>query len=132
MSPTVEILMPHLQPGTHWGEMLCWFKRSGQLVRPGESIAEIREGNQTTIIRAFDHGILTEVLVQEGDQVSVGEVVARIHLNGHQLLPEEDGEGFSRSRHEEIIDLDWQGSPDREEPVPGLSEQERYPESFEW
>jgi pyruvate/2-oxoglutarate dehydrogenase complex dihydrolipoamide acyltransferase (E2) component len=132
MSAVVEILMPHLQPGVHNGELLCWFKRTGQLVRPGESIAEIREAGRTTTIRSFDHGIILELLAEEGTGVRVGDVVAKVQFNGESELLVETSDGMNRERQHAVVDFDWDTSPDLEEPVPGIADSERYPESFEW
>ena len=128
---TVEILMPHLQPGIRSGELLCWFKRAGQLVRPGESIAEIREGDKVTTIRSFDHGMITEIVAREGSIITVGAVVAKLQFNGNQGIAAEILEGRQRGIPRGVEELEWSLAGDLEDPDPFLDDQERFPESFE-
>ena len=82
MEYIVELLMPKLSREATQGEIQQWFKRNGQLVRKGEGIAEIHSGDQITICKASDHGMLVEILAEEGRPVSAGQVIARLHFNG--------------------------------------------------
>lgn len=108
MEYLVELLMPKLSREATEGEIQQWFKRPGQLVRKGESLAEVNSGNQTTVCRASDYGMLVEVLVEEGRPVSAGQVIARLHFNGE--LEVEDSEHSIESLRfevEEVSVIDW-------------------------
>jgi pyruvate/2-oxoglutarate dehydrogenase complex dihydrolipoamide acyltransferase (E2) component len=119
MEYLVELLMPKLTREVNFGEVQQWFNRPGQLVRKGESIAEIQAGTQVTVCRASDHGMLVDILVEEGRAVSSGEVIARLHFNG-EIGPGmfdppaelEDPEHAIESMHleteERIVPIDWE------------------------
>lgn len=120
MEYLVELLMPKLTREVNFGEIQQWFKRPGQLVRKGESIAEIQSGSQITVCRASDHGMLVEVLVEEGRAVSAGEVIARLHFNGEigpgMFDPPEDIEDPEHviesmrpgEEEERVAPIDWE------------------------
>ncbi|NYT23743.1 2-oxo acid dehydrogenase subunit E2 [Alcaligenaceae bacterium] len=73
----VDILMPGVGAGTTHGKIIQWFKRTGETVSVGDVLAEIETDKAVIELEAFDEGVLSEILVQAGDQeVAVGERVA--------------------------------------------------------
>jgi pyruvate dehydrogenase E2 component (dihydrolipoamide acetyltransferase) len=61
-----------------YGMVTKWFKREGELVKKGEPLFEVEAEKVTTIIESPTDGILSEILVAEGFEANVGEVVAII------------------------------------------------------
>lgn len=75
-----DITMPKMGFDMQEGTIIRWLKKPGDEVRRGEPIAEIETDKVTIEIEAFESGILTEIVVQEGQSAPVNAVIAR--LNG--------------------------------------------------
>jgi len=103
MEHLVELLMPKLWSGARVGEIEQWFKREGQLVRRGESLAQVKEGGSRTVCRSSDYGVLVEIVAQEGQPVTVGDVIARLRFNGDSGPAMFEEEGLQLSRREEGV-----------------------------
>lgn len=74
----VEIFMPKYGLSMREGTIAQWIKREGERVEKGESIAEATTEKIANSIEAPVSGILSEIIVQEGDTVAVGTVLAFI------------------------------------------------------
>ena len=60
------------------GTIAEWLKKVGDRVEEGEPIAVIETEKVNTDLEAPESGVLKEILVQEGETVDVGTVLARI------------------------------------------------------
>jgi pyruvate dehydrogenase E2 component (dihydrolipoamide acetyltransferase) len=60
------------------GTVAEWLKKVGDRVDEGEPIAVIETEKVNTDLEAPESGVLKEILVQEGETVEVGTVLARI------------------------------------------------------
>jgi pyruvate/2-oxoglutarate dehydrogenase complex dihydrolipoamide acyltransferase (E2) component len=60
------------------GTIVQWFKSVGDTVTNGEPIAEAEAEKANFVIEAPSSGILTEILVREGEEVPVRTVLALI------------------------------------------------------
>ncbi|MGQ9893689.1 MAG: dihydrolipoamide acetyltransferase family protein [Roseiflexus sp.] len=80
-----DITMPKMGFDMQEGTIVRWLKKPGDEVRRGEPIAEIETDKVTIEIEAFESGILTEIVVQEGQSAPVNAVIARLNSgNGSQ------------------------------------------------
>ena len=77
MADAIQILMPMEQEGSK-SVVRAWLKKVGDAVKRDEPIFEISTDKVDAEIPAPNAGVLVEVLVTEGQTVSVGTVVARI------------------------------------------------------
>jgi pyruvate dehydrogenase E1 component beta subunit len=74
---TIEILMPALSPTMTEGRLTKWLKSKGDVVKPGDVIAEIETDKATMEVEAVEEGRLSEILVPEGtDGVKVNTPIA--------------------------------------------------------
>ncbi len=74
-----QILMPALSPTMTEGKLSRWLKSVGDMVRPGDVIAEIETDKATMEVEAVDEGILSAILVPEGTEgVAVNTPIAVI------------------------------------------------------
>ncbi|MCB1431454.1 MAG: pyruvate dehydrogenase complex E1 component subunit beta, partial [Alphaproteobacteria bacterium] len=74
-----SILMPALSPTMEEGKLAKWLKNVGDMVKPGDVIAEIETDKATMEVEAIDEGPLTEILVPEGaENVKVNTPIAVI------------------------------------------------------
>ncbi|MFN3874071.1 MAG: 2-oxoglutarate dehydrogenase, E2 component, dihydrolipoamide succinyltransferase [Ignavibacterium sp.] len=74
----MDIIMPKMGESVNEGTIIKWHKKVGDKVKRDEIIFEISTDKVDTEIPAPEDGILTEILVNEGETVEVGTVVARL------------------------------------------------------
>lgn len=67
----VEILMPELGESVHEGTVSRWLKKEGEFVKEDEPVVEIMTDKVNTELPSPASGILTKILIPEGDQVEV-------------------------------------------------------------
>jgi len=84
---SIEITMPRLSDTMEEGTLLHWHKQIGDVISSGDVLADIETDKATMELQSFDDGIFSEILVQEGEKVEVGKVIA--------LLSDEDDSSVS-------------------------------------
>jgi pyruvate dehydrogenase E2 component (dihydrolipoamide acetyltransferase) len=60
------------------GTITRWLKRVGDEVKRGDVLAEVETDKANMEVEAYDAGILEQVVVQEGETVPIGQVIAII------------------------------------------------------
>ncbi len=73
---SVNIEMPKLSDTMTEGTLIKWHKKVGDTVSIGDVLAEVETDKATMEMEAFDEGVITEILVQEGDKAPIGGVLA--------------------------------------------------------
>ena len=74
---SIQILMPALSPTMTEGKLARWLKQEGDMVRPGQTIAEIETDKATMEVEAVDEGVLEKILIPEGTEgVAVNTPIA--------------------------------------------------------
>jgi len=73
-----EIEMPQENLQMTDGNIFEWYVRVGDTVREGQSIAEVELAKGTFSVDSPCAGKVVELLYEEGDNVLVGSVLARI------------------------------------------------------
>src|ERR1043166_7057452 len=84
-----EIQMPKLSDTMTEGTLVAWKKKKGDKVAAGDVIAEIETDKATMEWESPEDGVLTEIYVQEGGKVEVGEKIAFIGAEGEAAPKEE-------------------------------------------
>src|SRR6185503_18164972 len=84
-----EIQMPKLSDTMTEGTLVTWRKKKGDKVSAGEVIAEIETDKATMEWESPEDGTLTEIYVQEGGKVNVGDKIAFIGEAGEEAPKEE-------------------------------------------
>src|SRR3954469_12221442 len=80
--------MPQMGESIAEGTLSKWLKKIGDEVRRDEPIFEISTDKVDAEIPAPNAGVLAEILVQEGQTVPVGTVVARLETEkGASIAP---------------------------------------------
>ena len=74
----VEVVMPQMGVSVSEGTVTKWLKHVGDLVQSDEPLLEISTDKVDTEVPSPGTGVLQEILVQEGETVEVGTIVARI------------------------------------------------------
>ena len=82
-----EFLMPSLGADMEAGTLVEWRKKPGDLLKPGDIIAEVETQKGLIEIEVFEAGILDNYLITEGDKVPVGTSMATIRPEGTAAEP---------------------------------------------
>jgi pyruvate dehydrogenase E2 component (dihydrolipoamide acetyltransferase) len=79
--------MPRLSDTMTEGVITQWLKHEGDAVQAGDVLAEIETDKATMELEAYDSGVLTQVLVQPGTSVPIGEPIAVIGVSTMRCGP---------------------------------------------
>ena len=82
--------MPKLSDTMTEGTLVAWKKKKGDKVSAGEVIAEIETDKATMEWESPEDGTLSDIYVQEGGKVNVGDKIAFIEEEGEEAPKKED------------------------------------------
>jgi pyruvate dehydrogenase E2 component (dihydrolipoamide acetyltransferase) len=85
-----EIQMPKLSDTMTEGTLIAWKKNKGDEVSAGEVLAEIETDKATMEWESPEDGTLTEIYVEEGGKVNVGDRIAFIGGEGEEAPKEKE------------------------------------------
>ncbi|MEW6544892.1 MAG: dihydrolipoamide acetyltransferase family protein [Nitrospirota bacterium] len=77
-----EFVMPTLGADMSAGTLVAWRKRPGDRVAKGEIIAEVETDKAVIEVEVFTTGVIEKLIVQPGEKVPVGTVLAIIREEG--------------------------------------------------
>lgn len=86
-----EVVMPRLSDTMSEGTVSKWRKQVGDEVKKGEIIAEIETDKATQDLESYDSGVLTQIVVNEGETVPLGATIALIGAPGDAPAAAGDG-----------------------------------------
>jgi len=96
-----DITMPALSPTMEEGNLAKWHVKVGDVVEPGQVIAEIETDKATMEVEAVDEGVIEALLVEEGAQgVKVNTPIARLKGEGEAAKPSQAKAPASSSMEE--------------------------------
>jgi 2-oxoglutarate dehydrogenase E2 component (dihydrolipoamide succinyltransferase) len=107
----MDIIMPKMGESVSEGTIIKWHKKPGDKVKRDEIIFEISTDKVDTEIPAPADGILSEILVKEGETVEVGTVVAKLQTEGEETIATEVVTETSQKISEEITEQVSANSP---------------------
>jgi len=109
-----EIQMPKLSDTMTEGTLIAWKKKKGDQVSAGEVLAEIETDKATMEWESPEDGTLTEIYVQEGGKVNVGDKIAFLRGQGEEAPKQEAPEQKKKSEAAE----EKKPQAETEKPVP--------------
>ena len=122
----VDVEMPKMGESITEGTVIAWHKQPGDRVEQDEILLEIGTDKVDTEVPSPQSGVLTETLVEEGDTVEVGTIIARVDTEAEEgeespsdEAPDEDSAAASEPVHSEA-DEDDESAP---EPEPSETEE---------
>jgi pyruvate dehydrogenase E2 component (dihydrolipoamide acetyltransferase) len=95
-----EIQMPKLSDTMTEGTLVAWKKKKGDQVSAGEVLAEIETDKATMEWESPEDGTLTEIYVEEGGKVNVGDKIAFIGAEGEEAPKEQEQEKEKEEKEE--------------------------------
>ena len=75
---SIDIQVPTLGESVTEATVAKWLKKKGDAVAADEPLVELETDKVTLEVNAPEAGVLTEILVQEGEDVEVGALLARL------------------------------------------------------
>jgi pyruvate dehydrogenase E2 component (dihydrolipoamide acetyltransferase) len=85
-----EIQMPKLSDTMTEGTLIAWKKKKGDKVSAGDVLAEIETDKATMEWESPEDGTLSEIYVEEGGKVNVGDKIAFIGGEGEEAPKEQE------------------------------------------
>jgi pyruvate dehydrogenase E2 component (dihydrolipoamide acetyltransferase) len=73
-----DVVMPRLSDSMEEGTVLQWLKQVGEEIAVGDELVEIETDKANMAYEADVAGMLSEILVQEGETVAIGTPIARV------------------------------------------------------
>lgn len=127
-----QVLMIALSPTMEEGTLVSWQKKEGDWVDSGDVLCEVETDKATMDYESTSEGTLLKIIVQEGEQAAIGEVIAILGEEGEDfssLLPDgnTNGDSSQQSRDgdsSQILDDGGIIEEKLEEQKPGDSSQE--------
>ena len=111
-----ELQMPKLSDTMTEGTLVAWKKKKGDKVSAGEVIAEIETDKATMEWESPDDGTLTEIYVQEGEKVNVGDKIAFIGEEGEEAPQKKDES--PKKEEKPKAEEEKKPQPETEKPAP--------------
>ena len=118
-----EIQMPKLSDTMAEGTLVAWKKKKGDQVAAGEVLAEIETDKATMEWESPEDGTLTEIYVQEGGKVNVGDRIAFIGREGEEAPKEEAPVNKKEEKPKPAEQKEKQPQAESEKPAPAEAKQ---------
>jgi pyruvate dehydrogenase E2 component (dihydrolipoamide acetyltransferase) len=126
-----EIQMPKLSDTMTEGTLVSWKKKKGDQVSAGEVLAEIETDKATMEWESPEDGTLTEIYVEEGGKVNVGDKIAFIGGEGEEGPKEEEKKEEKPKAEKETEEEKAKKEPEKKEAKPKKEEKESKAEEEE-
>src|SRR5271170_479448 len=79
---TIDVVTPAAGESVTEGTILEWRVKVGDFIKVDDTIVEISTDKVDVELPSPASGTVSEILVEEGETVTVGQVIARISVNG--------------------------------------------------
>jgi len=119
-----EIQMPKLSDTMSEGTLVAWKKKKGDQVSAGEVLAEIETDKATMEWESPEDGTLTDIYVQEGGKVNVGDKIAFIRGEGEEAPAQEASAQKKGKEPDSAGEKKNKPQAETEKPAPARAEQE--------
>ena len=86
----MDFLVPKLSATMETVKVLRWLKQIGDKVAMGEPLVELETDKATMEVEFPAEGKLEEILGAEGEELSVGAILARLRTAGELRVPKQD------------------------------------------
>ena len=84
----MKILMPQLGETVSEGTIGVWYKQVGDKVKKNETLLDVETDKAAVEVPVPEDGVITSIMIAEGETVDVGTVLAVIEVDGEE--PEND------------------------------------------
>lgn len=81
----IEVKMPQMGFDMKEGKIIRWLRKEGDQIIRGEPLLEIETDKAVVEVESFSPGVLSRIVVGEGDTVPVGEIIGFIGAPGEKV-----------------------------------------------
>jgi pyruvate dehydrogenase E2 component (dihydrolipoamide acetyltransferase) len=113
-----EIQMPKLSDTMTEGTLVSWKKKKGDKVSAGDVIAEIETDKATMEWESPEDGTLSEIYVEEGGKVNVGDKIAFIRGEGEEAPKKEEKKEPAKKEEKAEEKTEKKPQAETEKPAP--------------
>ena len=97
-----EVTMPSMGADMTEGTIVKWLKKEGDEVKRGDKLAEIETDKTVVEMECYNDGILKKIIVNEGQAVPVGDLIAYIG-DANDEVPDNSTDVSNNSAPEDVI-----------------------------
>ena len=97
-----EVTMPSMGADMTEGTIVKWLKKEGDEVKRGDKLAEIETDKTVVEMECYNDGILKKIIVNEGQAVPVGDLIAYIG-DANDEVPDNSTDVSNDSAPEDVI-----------------------------
>ena len=108
-----KIEMPKLSDTMEEGVIAKWNVKEGDKVESGDVIAEVETDKATMEVEVFDAGTVLKIMVDEGEAVPLGGIMAIIGEEGEDISDLLDGDSGSADKKEEPEETEEKDDSDK-------------------
>ena len=112
-----EILMPSLSPTMEEGSLAKWYVSPGDIVKPGDILADIETDKALMEYESIEEGTILELVVKEGtENIKVNSLIAIIETEGTEENQNENNVAIKKNelldvkKNEKVLKLSEEGS----------------------
>ena len=112
-----EILMPSLSPTMEEGSLAKWYVSPGDIVKPGDILADIETDKALMEYESIEEGTILELVVKEGtENIKVNSLIAIIETEGTEENRNENNVAIKKNelldvkKNEKVLNLPEEGS----------------------
>ncbi len=73
-----QVTMPRLSDSMETGKIIRWLKKEGEQIKKGEALVEIESDKANIEVEAYAAGVLSKIVVAEGQSAAIGALIAEI------------------------------------------------------
>jgi 2-oxoglutarate dehydrogenase E2 component (dihydrolipoamide succinyltransferase) len=118
----VEVTMPKMGESITEGTVVAWYKEPGDAVEQDETLLEIGTDKVDTEVPSPAAGTLAERLVEEGETVEVGTVIAMLETEeevaADEMTPDAPTDAAEEESGADVSGADMSGADDKPAPAP--------------
>tara|TARA_R110000868_G_scaffold272021_7_gene531309 strand:- start:443 stop:1780 length:1338 start_codon:yes stop_codon:yes gene_type:complete len=101
-----DILMPSFGADMAKGEVAQWKVKPGDKVKNGDIIASIETMKGLIDIEVFDDGVIEQLLVEEGQELKVGQIIGKMRLSSEPEAEASEGKAPEDKTSEDTVPND--------------------------
>ena len=123
-----EVNMPRFSDTMQEGTISRWLKHQGDTIKKGDILVEIETDKANMELESYDSGVLERILVQEGETVPIGQLIAVIGSGASAQKPEKAATsmaeaGVTQRPPARTAEIQHEGTPAQEAPASFQQEQ---------
>ncbi|RPF56142.1 dihydrolipoamide acetyltransferase family protein [Aquisalibacillus elongatus] len=103
-----EFKLPDIGEGIHEGEIAKWFIKKGEEIKEDDVLCEVQNDKAVVEIPSPVEGTVLDVLVDEGETATVGDVIVKIDAEGYEGSDDDSDEEESSDETEDNEQEDHQ------------------------